>query len=275
MAHVTQINDEDVEVLASGRALLFDMDGTLVDSTSIVETLWHEFAAVHGLVAQDVISFAHGRQTVETMSNFLPNASQRKIQELAAAFTDTEITRTDDVIEVPGAYEMLSSLAEMRAPYALVTSASAALAHSRMRAAGLPLPPVIVTKEDVRNSKPHPEGYFLAASLLGIDPRDAIVFEDSVAGIEAGKQSGATVIAIGARPVDHHPSLYDYRHLLIRPRASFYSVLRSHPSANKVAISASGERERRSMAHSSQKRVDGPSAKAPTPCSANERRERN
>lgn len=241
MAHVTQINDEDVEVIASGRALLFDMDGTLVDSTSIVETLWHEFAAAHGLVAQDVISFAHGRQTAETMSKFLPNASQRKIQELAAAFTDTEITRTDDVIEVPGAYEMLSSLAEMGAPYALVTSASAALAHSRMRAAGLPLPPVIVTKEDVRNSKPDPEGYFLAASLLGIDPRDAIVFEDSVAGIEAGKRSGATVVTIGARSTDHYPSLRDYRRARVRAYASFESAIRRHPAANDITISVTRE----------------------------------
>lgn len=232
---MTQSDHNRLEVIASGKAFLFDMDGTLVDSTAVVESLWTDFATAHGLLPEGVLAFAHGRQTVETISAFLPEASRNEIEELAAAFTAAELSRTDEVVEVPGAHSFLTALAELHAPYALVTSAPARLARSRMHAAGLPLPPVTVTKEDVRNSKPHPEGYLLAASLLDIDPQDAIVFEDSPAGIEAGKRSGATVIAIGSHPADRHPHLHDFRPAFVRTHPSAFSLFRNLDDNGHIA----------------------------------------
>ncbi|WP_205124222.1 MULTISPECIES: HAD-IA family hydrolase [Tsukamurella] len=175
-------------------ALLFDMDGTLVDSTALVEDTWGGFAAVHGLDLTTVLAFAHGRPTAATVHHFLrdPDVADRETARLVAH----EEATTEGVREVPGARAVLGGLPPES--WAVVTSASRTLARNRMRAAGLPLPGVLVSADDVVRGKPDPEGYLLAANALGVDITSAVVFEDSPAGVRAGRASGARTVVIGA-----------------------------------------------------------------------------
>lgn len=174
-------------------AILFDMDGTLVDSTAVVERTWRDFAGIHDLDAQTVIGHAHGRPTAETVSFFIAN------QELAdsetARITHAESIDTEGVTEIPGAAAVLEALADQK--WAVVTSAGNDVARARMKACGLVLPEVFVTVEDIKVGKPHPEGYLLASALLGVEPRRCLVFEDAGPGIAAGLASGATVVVVG------------------------------------------------------------------------------
>ncbi len=174
------------------KAFLFDMDGTLVDSTAVVESEWRRFSAQFGLNAEEVIAFAHGRQTIDTVIHFIGAGA---VAEAAADELDTrELILLDGIVAVPGAAALLSSLPPER--WALVTSASRELANNRMQAAGLPLPTVMVCAGDVQNGKPAPDGYIIAAAELGIDIADCLVLEDAAAGIRAGNASGAKVIAV-------------------------------------------------------------------------------
>ncbi|MET9448760.1 HAD-IA family hydrolase [Streptomyces cinerochromogenes] len=174
-------------------ALLFDMDGTLVDSTALVESTWAGFCARHGTDLTEVLDFAHGRPTRETVGHFVPDP------ELAASETRRlvahEESETTGITEIPGARSLLAALP--RGSWAVVTSAGRKLAEVRLAAAGLPLPEVMVSADDVVRGKPHPEGYLRAAAILGVEPADTIVFEDSGAGVRAGLASGARTVVIG------------------------------------------------------------------------------
>lgn len=173
-------------------AFLFDMDGTLVDSTEVVENEWRRFSARFDLDAEEVIAFAHGRQTLDTVVHFL-GAGEEAV--MAADELDArELMILHGIVAIAGAADLLQRLPQDR--WALVTSASRELAINRMRAAGLPLPAVMVCAEDVAEGKPSPEGYLKAASILGYHVRDCVVFEDAAAGIRAGNASGARVIAV-------------------------------------------------------------------------------
>lgn len=174
------------------KAFLFDMDGTLVDSTAVVESEWRRFSARFALDAQEVIAYAHGRQTLDTVNHFI---GAGEVATAAAEELDTrELILLDGIVAVPGAASLLSRLPPKS--WALVTSASRELAINRMNAAGLPLPAVMVCAEDVQNGKPAPEGYLNAAAELGVRATDCLVLEDAAAGIRAGNASGARVIAV-------------------------------------------------------------------------------
>ena len=175
------------------RALLFDMDGTLVDSTAVVERVWVGFAQRYGLDAAEVISHAHGRLTVDTVEHFLPD--QREAARAVAALDTQELDQLEGIVEIPGAADLLRALAA--APLAVITSAARELAHRRMAAAGVPVPEVLVSAEDVSTGKPSPEGYLGAARALGVAPADCLVFEDAEAGIRAGLAAGARVVVVG------------------------------------------------------------------------------
>ncbi|MDQ0644800.1 HAD-IA family hydrolase [Microbacterium murale] len=191
----------------SARAVLLDMDGTLVDSTAVVERLWLEWAALHGLERDTVLTTVHGRQGWQSMAILLPERDHEINREENQRMLARESAETAGVVAIPGAAELLTALQGM--PHAIVTSADVALMTARMGAAQLPITELAITAERVSRSKPDPEGFLLAASALGIDPADCVVFEDSGAGIKAGIDAGMTVIGVGP----HAPSFSPAHHV--------------------------------------------------------------
>ena len=171
-------------------ALFFDLDGVLIDSTPAVERVWRRWAIEHGFNPEEAVARAHGRPSITTVREYLPNADHeaenREVER-------REIADLEGVVPLPGALELLSSLPSDR--WTIVTSCTRALAQVRIQAAGLPLPPKLITSSDITNGKPHPEPYLKAATLLGFDASDCIVLEDAPAGIRSGKAAGARVIA--------------------------------------------------------------------------------
>jgi sugar-phosphatase len=176
-------------------AVLFDMDGTLVDSTAVVEQVWGEFAARYGLDLGEILRTSHGVQARDTVTRFAPLGAD--IPALTAELGAMERVRTEGIVPLPGAARLLAALPADAV--ALVTSADRILADVRMKAAGLPMPAIAVTAELVARGKPDPEGYLKAAANLGVDPADAVVFEDAPAGIAAGVAAGIRTVAVGPK----------------------------------------------------------------------------
>jgi mannitol-1-/sugar-/sorbitol-6-phosphatase len=171
--------------------LLFDMDGVLVDSTPAVARVWTSWAARHGFDAAEVVHRAHGRPSITTIREYLPDvdhlAENREIER-------DEITDLDGVVPLPGALELLSALPRGR--WTIVTSCSRRLAEVRLKTSGLPRPEVFVTSSDITNGKPAPDPYLKGAEVLGFSPRDCVVVEDAPAGVRSGKAAGTRVIAL-------------------------------------------------------------------------------
>lgn len=172
-------------------ALLFDLDGVLIDSTPAVTRVWSQWAIDHGFDPTEVVARAHGRPSLTTVREYLPHADHaaenRKVEQ-------AEIKDIQGVVPLPGASELLASLPPHR--WTIVTSCTRALAEVRLKAAGLPVPPTMVTSTDITLGKPHPEPYLKAAGKLGIEPAECVVLEDAPAGIRSGKAAGARVIAL-------------------------------------------------------------------------------
>jgi mannitol-1-/sugar-/sorbitol-6-phosphatase len=170
-------------------ALLFDMDGVLIDSTPAVARVWHRWAVQHGFDPETVVHLAHGRPSRTTIRELLPDADidieDRKVER-------SELEDLDGVIPLPGTLELLSSLPPER--WTIATSCTRALAEVRLRAAGLPIPDTMITSSDVKIGKPDPEPYLKAAARLGFPAFDCIVVEDAPAGVRAGKAAESRVI---------------------------------------------------------------------------------
>lgn len=166
------------------------MDGVLIDSTPAVARVWGKWAVQHGFEPEAVIANAHGRPSLMTVREYLPNADHELENRVVERM---EIEDLQGVIPLPGARELLSSLPSDR--WTIVTSATRALAEVRLGAAGLPIPPSMITANDIRNGKPHPEPYVKAAAALGYAGKDCIVLEDAISGVRSGKAAGAKVIA--------------------------------------------------------------------------------
>ena len=172
-------------------AVLSDMDGVLVDSWTAIERTWTRFAHRHGLDPAVVLAASHGVPTIDVIRAVAPHLDA-PVE--AAAIEREQIEEVDGLRALPGARELIAALPAGR--FAVVTSASRALAESRLRAAGLPVPDVLVSSDDVENGKPDPAGYLRAACLLGVDPAHSVVLEDAPAGVDAGVAAGMTVIGV-------------------------------------------------------------------------------
>jgi mannitol-1-/sugar-/sorbitol-6-phosphatase len=181
-------------------ALLFDMDGVLVDSTHAVARVWHKWALERGFDPQKVVRAAHGRPSLTTVREFLPDADG-DAENLEVE--RREIEDLEGVVAMPGAVALVKDLPVGR--WTVVTSATRALTEVRLRAAGLLIPESLITADDVQHGKPHPEPFQKAAVRLGYAASDCVVMEDAPAGIRAGKAAGARVIGF--------PTTYDRREL--------------------------------------------------------------
>jgi len=173
-------------------ALLFDLDGVLIDSTPAVARVWKGWAIEHGFDPETVVHKAHGRPSRTTICELLLNADidiDREDREVERR----EIEDLDGVVPLPGACELLNILPPDR--WTIATSCTRPLAEVRLRAAGLPIPKTMITSSDVKIGKPDPEPYLKAAAKLGFAASDCVVIEDAPAGIRAGKAAGARVIA--------------------------------------------------------------------------------
>ena len=174
-----------------GAAILFDMDGTLVDSMAHDEQQWIRWGARYGIDPQPILKISHGRRTEEIIREVAPHLAT---EEEFARFGEEELSNLDGIRAVAGAAALLSTLP--RDAWALVTSAPRQLAQMRMECAGLPLPSVVVSADDVKNGKPHPEGVLLAAQRLGVEPAQCLVIEDTPAGIQAARAGGMRSLGI-------------------------------------------------------------------------------
>ena len=173
------------------RAFLFDMDGVLVDSTPAVARVWTAWANRFGLDPAEVVRQAHGRPSIATIRELLPSADHHAENQ---AIEKAEIEDIEDVVALPGTIQLLSALPADR--FAVVTSATGALAIARLRAAGFAIPKHLVTSDDIQRGKPNPEPYLRGAQILGLSPTDCVVIEDAPAGIQSGKAAGSRVIAL-------------------------------------------------------------------------------
>jgi mannitol-1-/sugar-/sorbitol-6-phosphatase len=172
-------------------AILFDLDGVLVDSTAVVVRTWRDWAEDRDLDAERILEVAHGRRAAEVVRLFAPDldadAEARELERI-------EVEDLDGVLEIEGARELLSSLPADG--WTVVTSGTRPLASSRMQHVGLPLPERFVSADDVQNGKPHPEAYLKGAEVLGVRPEACVVVEDAPSGVSSAKSAGMRVVAV-------------------------------------------------------------------------------
>jgi sugar-phosphatase len=178
-------------------AVLFDLDGVLIDSTPAVERVWAGWAREHGLDPEATVRNAHGRPSIDSIREILPDAdAEMENNEVERR----EIEDLDGVVPLPGALHLISTLPPKL--WTIATSGTRDLAAARIRAAGLPAPAKIITASDITKGKPNPEPYLKAAALLNVPASECVVLEDAPAGVRAGKAAGARVIALRTTSTD-------------------------------------------------------------------------
>jgi sugar-phosphatase len=179
-------------------AVLFDLDGVLVDSTAYVEQQWRRWASARGLRPEPFLRVCHGRRALETIRMAAPDLDA---EAEVRAFIPVDEPDTAPMGPLPGALRLLDAL-PLRS-WAVATSGVRPIATARLRRAGLPVPPVLVCAEDVTRGKPSPDAYLLAARELGVSPPDCLVVEDAPAGVQAARAAGMTVVGLTTtHPVD-------------------------------------------------------------------------
>ena len=172
-------------------AMLFDLDGVLINSIPAVERVWGNWAIERGFDPKEVVHRAHGRPSLTTIKEYLPNADHEKEN---LVILQREMEDLDGVVALPGSRELLAALPPDR--WAIVTSCTRPLANVRIGAGKFPAAKFVVTSDDIKNPKPNPDPFLKGAALLGFPASDCIVVEDAPAGIRAGKAAGARVIAL-------------------------------------------------------------------------------
>ena len=174
-------------------AILFDLDGVLVDSTRSVERQWRQWAREQGIDCDKVMAVAHGVRTIEVIRALAPHLdAEAEVRKLESR----EAKDQDGVAVMPGAVELVRAIPPDR--WCVVTSGTRFLATARLRLFGIPIPKVMVTADDVAHGKPDPAPYLKGAELLGFDPRQCLVIEDAPAGIQSAHAAGMKVIALGS-----------------------------------------------------------------------------
>jgi sugar-phosphatase len=171
--------------------VVFDLDGVLVDSTAVVEGTWRRWAAARGLDFERVMQVAHGRPARDTVRLAAPHLdSEAEAARLAAE----EAHETDGLVRIKGVVQFVGSLPKGR--WAVATSGTREIATTRLTFAGVTIPAVLITADDVERGKPAPQAYALAAERLGVPPERCVVIEDAPAGIQGARAAGMVVIAV-------------------------------------------------------------------------------
>jgi mannitol-1-/sugar-/sorbitol-6-phosphatase len=196
--------------LSSVAAVLFDMDGTLVDSDASVTRAWQGWCGEYGVAVAVADDFVRGAAAAEVIGRIFPGLGSKLVAERVRRFLELECADAADVVPMPGALALLARLGALGLPWAIVTSAERPLAALRLEAAGV-VAETVVTIDDVVACKPHPEGYLLAARALGVEISRCLVVEDSVPGVAAGHAAGAMVASL--RGVASNLPLQDLFHL--------------------------------------------------------------
>jgi sugar-phosphatase len=174
-------------------AFLFDMDGTLLDSSAAVDRVWGSWAKRHGIDVATLLASVHGVRSEDTIRRF--GGASVDVARESQWILEAETSDVDGVVALQGIHAFIAALDP--GTWAIVTSAPRRLAEVRLRAVSLPIPEVMITAEDVQRGKPDPQGFLLGAQRLGVDIRECLVFEDSPAGVAAAKAAGARVAIVG------------------------------------------------------------------------------
>ena len=174
-------------------AVLFDMDGTLLDSTACIEGIWRRWAARRGIDAAYVLQHIHGLRSVETIAKVAPHLD---ITAEVAELAEEELKTLHGITRIAGAAELLTALNACGKRWGVVTSAPRDLALAKIAEVNLPEPKLLICADDVANGKPHPEPYLAGAKQLGCEPAQLVAIEDAPAGIASARSAGMTVIAL-------------------------------------------------------------------------------
>jgi sugar-phosphatase len=209
-------------------AVLFDMDGTLIDSIPVVIRSWLRWAHEEGVDPHDLAGF-HGVPARAVISALLP---PDRVDSAFERIEAIEVADTDGITILPGTLAALSALTGDGERCAIATSCTRPLADARLLATGLPAPRVVVTANDVPQGKPHPDPFLLAAALLGVDPTDCLVVEDAPGGLEAARAAGCATLAVTTttQPADLVAeavvdTLADVRFIVVAGRVSVAPVV--------------------------------------------------
>ena len=202
------------------RGLLFDLDGTLVNSLDFVEHAWRAWANNKGLDGQAVCDFLHGKPAVSTLRHFMPDASDAVINAEFLMLEEYETRHAEGMTAVVGAVAFLNQLNAFAVPWGIVTSGSLKVASARICHAGLPFPTALVTSEDIRHGKPHPDPFLLGAQKLSLPASCCIAFEDAYAGLVSAREAGCAVVEVRTpQSVTHHvetrATIVHYRDLAV------------------------------------------------------------
>ncbi len=175
-------------------AVLFDMDGTLINSLAAVVRSWARLAEEYAIPAERFFPF-HGIPARAIVDRLLEDRPAAERDAAYARIVDIEVSDTDGIEILPGAVAALEVLAPA-GRCAIVTSSSRPLAAARLAATGLPAPSVLITADDVERGKPHPDPFEAGAAAFGAAPRDCLVVEDAASGLASARAAGCPTLAL-------------------------------------------------------------------------------